>query len=118
MSAHNAHEIGAADRETAHVGLRANAGRPLRARVEQRQLADEVAGAELGLSPPRLDLNDSSLDHEQPRAGLLRLDQDAAGGHVHLLRHARDLGQRAQAEACEERDLAEPLGASRYRGHS
>src|SRR5947209_579713 len=69
-------EVGTAEREAGDRGLRDHPRPPQCVLLEERDLADDVTGAELALPPARLGRDRSFADHEQARSRRPRLDQN------------------------------------------
>src|SRR5512132_4456417 len=72
-------ELGAAEREAAHGALRDDAGPSQAIVLDERYLADDLAGPELALEPMGLDGHCAVADHEHPGARRPRLDQHLIG---------------------------------------
>ena len=68
-------EFGAAECEAAHGALRDDSGPSQAIVLDERDLADDLAGPELALEPMGLDGHCAVTDHEHPRARRPRLDQ-------------------------------------------
>src|SRR3954470_9404532 len=105
-------EAGPVEREEAEVGLRLDARRSGRVLAHQRELAEELPGAELDLVALGLDERGAFGDEEHPAARGARLDEQLAGRHFDLVDGRRDDAQLVIAELGKERHPAQRLDAA------
>ena len=70
---------------------------------EERELADELAGAALDRARADLDRDRAVLDDEQARALLTRVDEDVTARDLERARHCGDVRERKIVEVREQR---------------
>src|SRR6185503_7529115 len=78
-------EAGAIECEAAQLGLRLDAGSARGVLADQRELAEELAGAELDLVTLRLDDRGALGNEEHPAPRGARLDEQLAGRYLDLV---------------------------------
>ena len=95
-------EVGPADREALHRGLRPHPAGVHQPVDEQRQLADELAGHAIDRACPDLDRHRAVLDDEHPGAFLAGVDQHVTAPDLERRRDGGDVRQREVVEIGEQ----------------
>ena len=95
-------EVGPADREALHRGLRSHPAGVHQSVDEQRQLADELAGHAIDRARPDLHRHRAVLDDEHPGAFLAGVDQHMTAPDLERRRDGGDVRQREVVEIGEQ----------------
>jgi hypothetical protein len=84
--------------------------------VQQRELTDDLARADLDLAIVDGQDRRPLLDEEHPGPHEARLDQHVAGGSLELLHEGGDRAQMVLVEVGEQRNRAKAVGEGRIHG--